>query len=187
MLKQVVEYKDFDGNPTVETLYFNITKTELAENLQLEKALTELQEKVVNGPSRTMTTEDIQMVLDLVKTFMKLAYGIRSADGKRFIKTEDIWTEFTQTAAYDAFLFSLFEKPELAMSFMTNILPADIREQAVKETEKLRAAAIPTAEQVLEAIPVPEQTQPAPQLTPEEIAEAIRRRNDDLSGPLLKG
>lgn len=131
MLKQTVSYYDFDDNESQETLYFNLTKTELADNLHLQTELEELQE-TFSGVERQLNTEEITRVIDLVKTLMKLSYGIRSADGKRFIKTDEQWVEFTQTAAYDAFLYSLFQDPQKAVEFMTGILPKDLRDEANK-------------------------------------------------------
>lgn len=134
MLKQTISYNDFDDNPTQETLYFNLTKSELADNLHLSDELTDLQE-LFKGERKPLETSDIQRVVNLVKTFMQLSYGVRSSDGKRFIKTEEQWIEFTQTAAYDAFLYSLFEKPDKALVFMTGILPSDMREVAKQAAE----------------------------------------------------
>lgn len=137
MLKEDVKYTDWDGKEQVETLYFNISKTELADNLDLEGRLKALSAKFeAADPEATMATEDIKEILELVKTFMKLSYGVRSEDGKRFMKSEDIYTAFTQTAVYDEFLFSLFEVPQKAIHFLTNIIPADLRARAEEEVSK---------------------------------------------------
>lgn len=133
MLKKTVEYTDFNDNRATETLYFNITKTELADNLHLQSELERIQEEL-GGDPRDLTPDEVQKVLNLVKTLMKLSYGVRSDDGKRFIKSEEVWTEFTQTAVYDAFLFSLFENPDNAVSFMLGIIPSDLRGQVMSAT-----------------------------------------------------
>lgn len=137
MLKQTIEYTDFDDNKCVETLYFNITKAELAENLNLKDRLEDMA-AMMEGARRGLETEEINQIIALVKTFMKLSYGVRSADGKRFVKTNEQWTEFTQTAAYDAFLFSLFSEPNKAVEFMSGVLPTDLREQAMKFSAEQR-------------------------------------------------
>lgn len=136
MLKQSVSYTDFDDNECVETLYFNLTKTELTDNLNLKDELEKIQQDFTGQPKRNLEEHEIRRILDLVKTFMRLSYGIRSEDGKRFIKTPEIWTEFTQTAAYDSFLFGLFETPSNALAFMTGILPKDLRARAIEEATK---------------------------------------------------
>lgn len=135
MLKQSITYTDFNDDTCTDTLYFNITKSELYDNLHLEQELESIR-KTFEGDKRDLGAEEIKSILNLVKTFMRLSYGIRSEDGKRFAKTPELWTEFTQTAAYDAFILSLFENPENAVNFMTAIIPADLRDQAMAQLEK---------------------------------------------------
>lgn len=162
MLKQTIVYNDFDDNQTQETLYFNVTKSELADNLQLLTTLEDMQ-NTFSGDKRELAVSEIQQIIDIVKTVMKLSYGIRSEDGKRFIKNDDLWTEFTQTAAYDAFLFSLFEDPNKAFTFITGILPKDIRHEAER-------AINPSGNEA----PKPSVEEPVgSDLTPEQQAEAL--------------
>lgn len=152
MLKQSVTYTDFDDNECIETLYFNLTKTELTDNLNLKDELEKLQEDFTGEPKRNLEEHEIRRILDLVKRLMQLSYGIRSQDGKRFIKTEQNWIEFTQTAAYDAFLFGLFENPSKALGFMTGIMPKDLRAQAIEALKKENGGVDPLAQaRVLEA------------------------------------
>ena len=168
MLKQTVSYLDFDDNPTQETLYFNLTKTELADNITIKDELDAMQH-TFSQERQELTTTEIKQLIDLVKTFMRLSYGVRSADGKRFIKTDEQWTEFTQTAAYDAFLYSLFEDPNKAVVFMTGILPKDVRstvEQQMNQGSK--ADDIGQRVQELKAESTTEKA-----LTPEQQAEAL--------------
>lgn len=135
MLKQTISYTDWDDRPQTETLYFNLTKTELADNLHLKEDLELLHDRI-SGETRELTIREIQQILDMVKTFMRMSYGVRSEDGKRFIKNVDVWTEFTQTAAYDAFLTSLFDTPDKAVKFLFGVLPADLRAQVENEMPK---------------------------------------------------
>lgn len=172
MLKQTVSYFDFDDNPSQETLYFNLTKTELADNIHLRDELEEMQQ-VFTADKKELSTGEISQLIDLVKTIMRLSYGIRSADGKRFIKSEEQWTEFTQTAAYDAFLYSLFEDPNKAVLFMTGILPKDVRSAVDAEIAKTGTADdISQRVQQLKSEPEPDPAVKSA-LTPEQQAEAL--------------
>ncbi|QPL14701.1 hypothetical protein SEA_SCHWARTZ33_56 [Gordonia phage Schwartz33] len=151
MLKQSVRYTDFDDNESIETLYFNLTKTELADNLDIKDELEKLQQDFTGDRKRTLDELEIRRVLELVKKLMRLSYGVRSEDGKRFIKTPAQWDEFTQTAVYDAFLFSLFAEPTKAIAFMTGILPKDLRAAALEAANKdgndaVRQAAVMAAQ-----------------------------------------
>lgn len=132
MLKQLITYKNFDDVQVDKVLYFNLSKTELAENnVDLEAELQGILDRIqqIDQTKEEATTDDIRRLLELVKTFMRLSYGVRSADGERFIKSPEVWAEFTQTAAYDAFLFSLFEDQDRALAFMLGIMPEELREK----------------------------------------------------------
>lgn len=144
MIKETISYEDFDGNPQVATLHFNLTKTELADNLTtLKPMLDELVELFKSDgpedPSRKLEDEEVRKLLAFVKLLLKLSYGVRSEDGQRFIKSEEVWTHFTQTPMYDSFLFSLFENPEKANRFTISLIPNGL----VNEAERLNAAATP--------------------------------------------
>lgn len=132
MLKETITYEDFDGNMTTETLHFNISKSELTDHLYLEGRFQSIHDKLT-GPAHTLTAVEVQEILDLVKTVLQMSYGIRSEDGKRFRKSAEIWQDFKDSAAYDAYLYSLFENPEKATGFLLGVLPKDLREAAEKE------------------------------------------------------
>jgi hypothetical protein len=129
MLKQTITYTDFNDDEATDTLYFNITKTELTDRMDLAKEFTEIQASFA-GELRELTSSEVRRILELVKLLIKISYGERSIDGKRFAKSEEAYVAFTQTAAYDAFLFSLFEDPQKAISFILGIFPADLRKEA---------------------------------------------------------
>lgn len=142
MFKKTIEYSDWDGNVHVETFYFNMTKVELMENLTLQETLEKLVEDI-SGDERELKPAEIQRILDAVRTIMKLSYGVRSEDGKRFIKSDDVWEEFTQTAAYDAILMELFTTDDGAMSFIRGIIPPDLMNQVNAETEEPKRPKVP--------------------------------------------
>lgn len=93
MLKQTVTYQDWDDNEVTDTLYFNISKIELMNNLHLQDRIDKLQ-KMLEGGERQLTPTEVTEILEIVKILMELAYGVRSEDGKRFIKTQEVWQEF---------------------------------------------------------------------------------------------
>jgi hypothetical protein len=133
MYKQTITYEDFNGNTQTSTLYFNITKTELVDHLHLGEKMQEIQ-SMLEGDVREVTLPELTKILALVKEIVRLSYGERSADGQRFSKSDDIWMAFKDTAAYDAFLFSLFENPEKAAQFMLAVMPNDLIQQAQRAT-----------------------------------------------------
>lgn len=131
MLKQTVTYQDFNGKTKTENLYFNIAKSEVADNLSLVDDVETIQQ-MLDGEQRELSRLEIQKILDLVKTMIRLSHGARSEDGSRFRKNQETWDEFVETGAYDAFVMSLFENPAEAMRFIVNVLPQDLIDQTLK-------------------------------------------------------
>lgn len=99
MLKQQVKYEDFDGNTQTETLYFNLNRMEL---ISFQKRYGS--ENMENYINKLIEEKQIEPMYDLLNDFVLTAYGIKSEDGKRFIKNDQIREEFKQSLAYEAFI-----------------------------------------------------------------------------------
>lgn len=134
MIKETIRYTDFEGNPAVEEVYFHISKPELMDNLDLKDEFEKLLAIAQEEP-RALTEAEVKEVLNLVKRCMKLAYGVRSADGKRFRKA-GVWEEFEETAVYEEFLFSLFKDIERAFVFILSVMPKDLQAEASEMARK---------------------------------------------------
>lgn len=135
MFSDTVTYVDFNGNTQTDTLWFNISQADVLEDISLiDRA--EAVDRLVQGDRRELNTAEKQQILDLVKDFMRLAYGVKSADGRHFRKTKEIWEDFRWSNAYDKYLTDLFVNPERAAAFGANVLPKDLRDRAAAEQAK---------------------------------------------------
>lgn len=131
MLKQTVQFTDFDGVNKTKNLYFNLTRSEVIDNIQLKTEFENIRD-LIGGESRDLEIHEVKLILDLVKKLMKLSYGIQraTADGDlKFTKKDEIWGDFIETAAYDAFLMGLFEDATKAVAFLVGIWPKEIMDQ----------------------------------------------------------
>lgn len=123
MLKRTIKFTDFDGNEQEEVHYFNLTKAELKE-MQFGQAGgfgAHIERAIESGDIPTLFME--------FKTLILKAYGQRSEDGKRFVKSPQIAEEFTQTAAYDQLFNEITEEQGALIEFMKGIMPAEILDQ----------------------------------------------------------
>ena len=68
-----------------------------------------------------------------------MAYGIKSDDGKRFMKSDQLREEFSQTAAYDALFMELATNDDAAATFIKGVVPKDF----LKEMEKVQNKFLP--------------------------------------------
>lgn len=127
MLKREIKYEDFDGNDTSDVFYFNLSKPELIE---LE---VEYPEGFGGMIQRIIETKDSKELIRQFKDLVLLAYGEKSADGKRFVKNEELRKQFSETAAYQALFIELATSDNAAIEFLKGILPKDF---TVKEQDK---------------------------------------------------
>lgn len=133
MLKRKIKYEDFNGNDSEDIFYFNISKPELIE-MEVENP---------NGFGETIKriieAKDNKALIKIFKEIVLLAYGEKSEDGKRFIKTEDLRTEFSQTAAFSALFTELATDENSAEIFLKGVLPKDMvseLDKALKESKQ---------------------------------------------------
>lgn len=121
MLKRDITYTDYNDEKVTDTFYFNITKSEVIElEVGHKGGLEEFIKKVIR-------TEDHQGLIAEFKRIILLAYGERSDDGKRFIKTQELKNEFAQTAAFDALFMELATSDGAAADFIKGVLPSDMK------------------------------------------------------------
>lgn len=129
MLKKTITYTDYNGEERTEDFYFNLSKAEIMEmEMGVTGGLTELIKKV-------MATKDVPSVMKIFKDLVLKAYGEKSADGKRFIKSEELSREFSQTEAYSILFMELATDADKAAEFVNRIIPADLAKQMPANAE----------------------------------------------------
>lgn len=126
MLKETIKYVDYNGLEREEDFYFNLTQAELVEmETETDGGLKEKIEKIYRA-------KDVPAMMKAFKTIIMKAYGVKSDDGRRFEKSEEISIAFTQTPAYDKLLDRFIKDDEAAARFMNGIIPSELREKAEK-------------------------------------------------------
>lgn len=120
MLKKTITYTDFDGEERTEDFYFNLTKAEIMEmNLSVYGGLDKMLEKIV-------AAKDTPKIVSTFKELVLKAYGVKSDDGKRFIKNDRLREEFSQTEAYSELFMELATDEDAAIKFVNGIVPKEL-------------------------------------------------------------
>lgn len=128
MVKEVVTYVDYNGIERTEELYFDFSR---AEVLEMETGeVGGLSEKL----KAIIAAKDLPEVMKVFKDLVLKAYGQKSADGRRFIKSEELRTEFSQTKAYSDLFMKLATNTEEAIKFVNGILPQENEAPATTPT-----------------------------------------------------
>ena len=119
MLKKTITYTDYNGLECKEDFYFNLTQAEIMEmELTTEGGLAETITKIVDA-------KNVTEIIRIFKSLILKSYGVKSPDGKRFIKSDEISTAFSQTEAYSILFMELSTDAEAAANFVNGIIPAE--------------------------------------------------------------
>ncbi|MET0786302.1 MAG: hypothetical protein ABWY25_06310 [Paenisporosarcina sp.] len=141
MLKRDITYEDFDGEKVTETFYFNLTRSEIIElEVGYKGGLQEALQRIVKA-------DDKKTLIAEFKKIVLLAYGVKSDDGKRFIKNDELREEFSQTAAYDALFMELATSDDAAATFIRGVVPKDFAKEVEKIQDKPMPPALPTTKE----------------------------------------
>lgn len=124
MIKKTIAYTDYNGTERKEDFYFNLSK---AEVMEMEMSTAGGLAEMIN---RIVAAQDQVAIIKIFKDLILKAYGVKSADGKRFIKNDEIRDEFVQTEAYSILFMELATDADAAAKFVNGIVPADMAQQA---------------------------------------------------------
>lgn len=123
MLKKTITYTDYNGLERTENFYFNLSKAEIAEmELTTVGGFAEMIQRVVDA-------QDQATIVKIFKDLILKAYGEKSEDGKRFMKSDEIATAFAQTEAYSILFMELATDADSAAAFVNGIIPSDVQKQ----------------------------------------------------------
>lgn len=124
MLKETIKYTDYNGEEREEDFYFNLSRAEIIDmDYSIEGGLRQLLERIVQ-------TKDTVQIYKMFTNIIFKAYGEKSPDGKRFIKSTELSESFIQTEAYSELIMHILSDPEYAAKFVNAIVPKDVSDKA---------------------------------------------------------
>lgn len=117
MIKKTITFEDYNGETHKEEFYFNLTKAEVLE-----------METIVKGGLSTilkhiLETDDTTEMVNMFKEIIHKSYGVKSADGKRFVKSKEVLEDFIYSAAYSVLYMELATDENAAVDFINGIMP----------------------------------------------------------------
>lgn len=119
MLKKHVKYTDYNDVEREEDFYFNLTEAEVTEmELSTTGGMAEMIQKIVDA-------QDGPAIVKVFKDIVLKAYGVKSPDGRQFIKNDEVRNSFAQTEAYSIIFMELATDAEKAAEFVNGIMPKE--------------------------------------------------------------
>ena len=125
MLTKTIKYTDYNGVEREEQFLFNLSKAELMEmELGTTGGLADTIRAIIDS-------QDTPQIIKIFKELVLKAYGVKSPDGKRFIKVDEngkpLSVGFSQTEAYSNLFMELATDATAAAEFVRGIVPGDIK------------------------------------------------------------
>lgn len=128
MLKKTINYTNYNGEQKTKDCYFNLTKAEIAEmELEIPGGMAAYLKQITEA-------KDTPSLVKIFKNLILRSYGVKSSDGERFIKNQQVREEFEQSEAYSELFMELATNADSAAEFVNGIIPADLANK-VKELE----------------------------------------------------
>lgn len=142
-----ITYKGYDDQVRTEKFYFNLNKAEIAEMM-----LTDSDATLGQVFEYFRQTRNGKQLYKMVKDLITSSYGVKSADGRSFLKTPEITQAFVQSEAFSELFMEFLSSPDKVAEFFVGIVPSDLQE-ALSDVYKQY-----------------------PNMTPEEIDKALAER-----------
>ena len=124
MVVEKIKYTDFNGLEREEEFMFNLTEAEITEmELTTDGGLSDSIKKII-------AAQDTPQIIKVFKMLLLKSYGEKSADGRRFVKSDKLSEEFAQTNAYSQLFMKLATDDKAAVAFVNGIMPDSMQEKA---------------------------------------------------------
>lgn len=123
MIVYTETYKDYNGEQRTEEFRFHFSQAELMEmELSTEGGFSARVQRIINANSHPE-------LLQLMKTFLLDAYGVKTDDGRRFKKNAEVRQEFLESPVYSMLFMRLTTGPNAAdeaAKFINGVTPEDM-------------------------------------------------------------
>lgn len=116
MIKKTIKYVDFDGNQREEEFLFHLSGPELTR-FRAKLGGDDPQEVI----KAIVQKGSMEEVLKLFEDMILSAYGEKSIDGRKFIKTDEIRQNFEYSQAYAELFEELLTSPESMQEFASKL------------------------------------------------------------------
>lgn len=126
MLKKTMTYTDFNGEKRTEDFYFNLTKAEIMKmEMGVSGGLAEMIQRIV-------AAQDQPAIISVFEDLIQKAYGVKTPDGRGFVKRKEDLEAFIATEAYSDLFMELATDADKASEFVNGIVPAEMTAELEK-------------------------------------------------------
>lgn len=130
MYKWTVKYEDYDGHQRTEDHWFNLNKAEVLQWMTCNGGYT-LDKQLM----RLYDTNKAKDIIDIFEDLLRRSYGIKSLDGRKFEKSDELYNDFKSTEAYAIIFTELIGDTGKAAAFVNSIVSDKMLNEVSKMIE----------------------------------------------------
>lgn len=149
MLKRTFKYTDFNGDEREEEVFFHLTRSEAVE---LSMAYPGGLAKYVQ---RTSDDRNGAAMVKFVQDIILKAYGEKSDDGRRFIKSKERAEAFKDTPMFDQLFMEISFDDRKMQEFIEGITPTEAANPERGAISNFTPGPLPTENNVVQAPVMP--------------------------------
>jgi hypothetical protein len=148
MIIKTLTFKNFLGEQETSDFYFNMSEGELT--LMQVRAIDQKHESFTDKLDKIAKGLQGAALADVIEELVLKSYGVKSTDGKLFVKNPQILESFTASGAYSVLITELFSIEGSLTEFVNGVVPDDLVQKSKQEAGK-QISAREKAEQALAA------------------------------------
>jgi hypothetical protein len=126
MYKQTITYLDYNDQEVTRDFYFNLNKAEIARMQYSGDG------SFIDQLREAISLKDPNAFMRFYDKMIRAAYGKKSPDGQRFMKSDEITREFVECPAYDQLFFELLHDDVRFANFFNGLMPKGLMDEAEK-------------------------------------------------------
>ena len=115
-----ITFTDYDGEKHTENFMFNLNRAEVLQMQVSQKG------GLAKHIREIIKEKDFGTLCEMWKEIILKAYGKKSEDGRRFIKSDELSKDFEQTEAFVELFTKLALDARAAAEFVNKIVPEDL-------------------------------------------------------------
>lgn len=125
MIKKTYTFTDYAGNERTEDYYFYLNDAEVIKmELGVDGGFTEKIKRII-------AARDIPEIIKVFDEMIDASYGVKSPDGREFVKSPEITAKFKQCEGYSKLFKDFVSKEGFAAEFFNQLIPHDIVDDVV--------------------------------------------------------
>lgn len=133
MLRKDIRFTNFNDEEVTGTYFFHLSKADLIRmEVEMPGGLSGYLTQIVEA-------KNDQALMSVIEKLILDSYGVKSEDGMRFIKNQEVRDSFAQTNAYSELLMELSTDEEAANQFIQGIVPHNLKADLAKIAAKQKA------------------------------------------------